>query len=199
MPFIASIDDERELLTRLQTGEEIAFDRLYHRYGNRIYGKILRLTKSVDVSQELLQDVFMKVWERRESVNPALPFKSYLFRIAEHLISDYYRRAAKDRRVYDHLLQVGMSYEHPFDAEQEHQLYQRNLERLQEAVGQLPQKCREVYTLCKIEGKSYREVASQLDMSTATISNHITKANKLIRRYLNIPVTAILILHCCLG
>src|SRR5690606_20225149 len=128
-----------------------------------------------------------------------LPFKSYLFRIAEHLISDYYRHVAKDRRAYDHLLQAGMSYEYPFDEEEEHQVYQRNLERLQEAVGQLPNKCREVYTLCKIEGKSYREVAVQLDMSTATISNHMTKANKLIRSYLNIPITAVLILQFCLG
>lgn len=199
MPFIDPIDDEKKLLTRLKVGEETAFDRLYHQYSNRIYGKLLRLTKSVEVSEELLQDVFMKVWEHRERIDPALSFKSYLFRIAEHLISDYYRHAAKDRRAYDHLLQVGMSHEHPFDKEQEHQLYQQNLERLQEAVGQLPQKCREVYTLCKIEGKSYREVALQLDMSTATISNHMTKANKLIRSYLNIPVTAILILQYCLG
>ncbi len=199
MPFIDPIDDEKKLLTQLKVGEETAFDLLYHRYSNRIYGKLLRLTKSAEVSEELLQDLFMKVWERRERIDPALPFKSYLFRIAEHLVCDYYRHAAKDRRVYDHLLQVGMSHERPFDEEHEHQLYQQNLDRLQEAVGQLPQKCREVYTLCKIEGKSYREVASQLDMSTATISNHMTKANKLIRSYLNIPVTAILILQFCLG
>ncbi|MEC3880514.1 RNA polymerase sigma factor [Parapedobacter sp. 10938] len=199
MPSIDSIDNEHELLTRLQNGDDTAFDGLYHRYSNRIYGRLLKLTRSVEISEELLQDVFMKVWEHRERINPALPFKSYLFRIAEHLISDYYRRAAKDRRVYDHLLHVGTAHEQPFDEEREHQLYQRKLDRLQEALGQLPRKCREVYTLCKIEGKSYREVASELDMSTATISNHMTKANKLIRSHLNIPATAILILQICLG
>lgn len=199
MPSIDPIDDEKKILALLQVGDENAFDCLYHQYSNRIFGKILRLTKSVEVSEELLQDVFMKVWERREGIDPALPFKSYLFRIAENLISDYYRRAAKDRRVYDHLLGAGTAHECPFDEEQEHQIYQQNLDRLQEAVGQLPQKCREVYTLCKIEGKSYREVASQLDMSTATISNHMTKANRLIRRYINASVTAVLILQSCLG
>ncbi|MGV3762962.1 RNA polymerase sigma factor [Parapedobacter sp.] len=199
MPSIDPIANEPELLARLKAGDDTAFDRLYHRYGNRIYGRLLKLTKSVEVSEELLQDVFMKVWEHRERIDPALSFKSYLFRIAERLISDYYRRAAKDRHVYDHLLQVGMAHEQPFDEEREHQLYQRKLDCLQDALGQLPRKCREVYTLCKIEGKSYREVASQLDMSTATISNHITKANKLIRSHLNIPATAILILQYCLG
>lgn len=199
MPSIDPITSEEELLVRLRTGDDTAFDSLYHRYSNRIYGRLLKLTRSVEISEELLQDVFMKVWEHRERINPALPLKSYLFRIAESLISDYYRRAAKDRRVYDHLLHVGTAHELPFDEEREHQLYQRKLDRLQEALGQLPRKCREVYTLCKIEGKSYREVASQLDMSTATISNHMTKANKLIRSHLNIPATAILILQICLG
>jgi len=199
MPSIDPIDNEKELLVCLRAGEEVAFDQLYQRYANRIYGKLLRLTRSAEVAEELLQDVFMKVWERRESLNPALSFRSYLFRIAEHLISDYYRLAAKDRRMYDYLLRAGMSHEHPFDEDAESQLYQQNWERLQEAVGQLPLKCREVYTLCKIEGKSYREVASQLDMSTATISNHMTKANKLIRSYLNVPATLLVFLHCCLG
>ncbi len=199
MPSIDPIVNEEELLARLRVGDDTAFDRLYHRYSNRIYGRLLKLTKSVEVSEELLQDVFMKVWEHRARINPALPFKAYLFRIAEHLISDYYRSAAKDRRVYDHLLLVGTAHEQPFDEEREYQLYQKRLDRLQEAVGQLPRKCREVYTLCKIEGKSYREVASQLDMSPATISNHMTKANKLIRSHLNVPATLVLILQCCLG
>ena len=199
IPSIDAIDNEQALLTQLQEGDATAFDQLYFRYSNRIYGRLLRMTKSVEVSEELLQDVFMKVWEHRDRINPALPFRAYLFRIAENLISDYYRRAAKDRRVYEHLLRVGTAHEQPFDEACEHQLYQKKLDRLQEALGRLPGKCREVYTLCKIEGKSYREVALQLDMSTATISNHMTKANKLLRLHLNIPAIVALIIQYCLG
>lgn len=198
MSKIGQLYNEKDLLIRLMEGDQTAFDQLYRHHANRIYGKLLKFTKSAEVSEELLQDLFMKVWEKRDGINPALPFKSYLFRIAEHLISDYYRRAAKDRKLYDHLLQAGTSYERPIDEESEDQRYQQKLERLQEAIEQLPPKCKEVYTLIKIAGKSYQEVAAQLGISAATISNQMTKANQLIRAYLNHPTTAIFVLQLCL-
>lgn len=190
---------ERDLLLRLRDGDYVAFDQLYSQYSNRIYGKLLKFTKSAETAEELLQELFMKVWEKREAINADLPFKSYLFRIAEHLISDFYRRAAKDRELYDHLLRAGITYEQAVDAERPDQVQQRQIEKLEGAIASLPQKCREVYVLCKIEGKSYQDAASQLGVSTSTISNHMTKANQIIRAYLAQPATALLLLHYCVN
>lgn len=199
-PFVMAYlphTDEKELLHGLQSGDYAAFDAFYALYSDRIYGKLLRFIKVPAHAEEMLQDVFMKVWEKRENIDPDKPFKAYLFRIAEHLISDFYRRAVKDQRLYAHLLHSASVAVHGMEDEDEGELYEQQWAQLNEAIAQLPPKARAVYVLCKIEGKSYQEVSEQLGISTATISNHITKANQLIRTYLQGPATALLILHYC--
>jgi RNA polymerase sigma-70 factor (family 1) len=171
--------DEKILLFQLKVGEEKAFEQLYHLYSLRLYGFLLKLVKDEEIAQDLLQDVFIKIWNKRETIDPEKTFRSYLFRIAENNVIDFFRKAACDKKLQSKLTAACTEiYSHI-----EETIYSReHTSMLNQAVNQLPPQCRLVFTLCKLEGKSYKEVSQILGISVATISNHLQKASRSIRQ-----------------
>ena len=78
--------EEYELLVALTKGDETAFECIYYRYSARIFANILRMVKSESLAQELLQEIFVKLWSKRHLINPQKPFTVYLLRIAENTV-----------------------------------------------------------------------------------------------------------------
>lgn len=172
---------ENEILTRLIRGDADAFSELYLTYSGMLYAKILRLTKCEETAKEILQELFLKIWEKRSQIDVDKPFKAYLFKIAKNLMYDHFRKVARDKILSDYLVSMAtLSYPHAEEAG----LYQERLECMANAIEQLPLARKTVFKLCKLEGKSYEEIASQLQISTSTISDHIVKANRSIKKYL---------------
>src|SRR5215213_1242421 len=87
--------EERDLLLMLRKGNEEAFEKIYQLYSPRLFGRLLKLVKSDAQAQEILQDVFLKLWEYRRSVDPEKSFHSFLFKIAENKVYDFFRKAAR--------------------------------------------------------------------------------------------------------
>lgn len=173
--------EDRDLLVQLRDGSHVAFQTLYHRYKMRLAGNLLRMLKSPEWVEEVLQDLFMRLWSHREQIDPERPIKAYLFRVAENLVRDMFRRAARDQRMQQHLLQaMSEAYLHV----EERLISQELKEELRMAIELLPPKRREVYVLCKLEAKSYEEVSQLLHISSGTVNDHIKKANLFLRRYL---------------
>ncbi|TZF84874.1 RNA polymerase sigma-70 factor [Pedobacter sp. BS3] len=173
--------DEEQLLVLLQSGDKKSFEELYHRYKVRIYGNLVKLTKSEDLAEELLQEVFIKVWCKRETIDPQRSFRSYLFKIAENLVYDLFRKAACDKKLEAHLMAVATEFYSHID---EMISNKESLALINEAVDQLPPQRKHIYTLCKLEGKSYEEVSRQLGISTSTVNDHIVKGSRSVREYL---------------
>jgi len=175
-------DDEnlKLLLQQLQQGSEQAFTILYDQYSKPIYRNILRLVKDEDVAQELLQDLFLKVWEIRQTIKLEGSFKSFLYKVAGNMVYMYFRKTAKDNRLIEKLIISYVDYE---TNNEETIISEENLDLLQIAIGTLSPQRKQIYTLCKLEGKSYEEVSNQLGISTSTISDHIVKANKTVKQY----------------
>ena len=98
--------DETLLLFRLKEGSERAFAGIYERYAGKIYQRLLNLLKDEDIADSLLQDVFLRIWERRELIDPEQPFKAYLFKIAENLVYDHFRKLSRDLKMQARLKQV---------------------------------------------------------------------------------------------
>nr|WP_121271281.1 RNA polymerase sigma-70 factor [Pedobacter schmidteae] len=174
--------NEVELLTRLGNGDKYAFELLYNQYKYRIAGNLLKLLKSEDLAEEILQDLFVKIWDTRKTIDPQKSFRSYLFRIAENMVMDYYRKASRDKRIQDKLMAAtAESYshieEHIFNKESELLLYN--------AIELLPPQRKQVFTLCKLEGKSYKEVSELLGISHSTINDHLLKSNRFLKQHLN--------------
>ena len=172
--------DEKEQLSRLKEGDQVAFEKIYDRYSTRVFQNTLRLTKSQDIAEELLQETFYRIWEKRSLIDTNKPIKAYLFRIAENLAYDHFRKIAKDKVLSQQLIDIASQY---YDHIDEMIESKENNQILQSAIAALPPKRREIFLLCKFEGKSYREVSVLLGISESTINDHIVKAMRFLKEY----------------
>lgn len=172
--------DEKFLLLQLKNGDERSFEILYNNYKFRIAGNLFKLLKSDDLVKEVLQELFFKIWEARAQIDPEKSFKSYLFRIGENLVYDYFRKVAKDKRLLAKI--VASSSELYFHIEED-MVGKEEVQRLQQAIDLMPPQRKMVFTLCKLEGKSYKEVENIMGINAKTISSHMLQANRFLRTY----------------
>ena len=173
--------DEKEMLLLLKQGHEAGFEKIYKLYSTRLFGNIFKMVKSDAIAQEILQEVFIKVWNNRTVIDPERSFRSYIFRIAENSVYDYFRNASRVKKMRTHILAVAIEQ---YDHIDELLLRKENNAILDKAISSLSPQRQLVFRLCKLEGQSYVEVGRELGISVSTISDHIVKANKTIREYL---------------
>src|SRR5690606_24014533 len=119
-----------------------------------------------------------KVWENRSQINAERSFQAYLYRIAENMVVDFFRKASRDHKLQLHLFSNAEEcYSHI-----EEQLVDKERKAIIDlAINELSPQCRLVFTLCKVEGRSYDEVSKMLKISPNTISNHLIKAKKQLK------------------
>lgn len=172
------LTDEKELLLRLQQGDHRAFNRLYDAFRDKLFGNLYHMLRDRDTVEELVQDLFMNVWNNREQIDPDRPIKAYLFRIAANLARNAMKRAYHDQRMRSAMVaSAGETYTHV----EEDLIREENTARLHRLLDQLPPQRRQVYVLCKLDGKTYKEVSAELGISEVTVNDHIKKANAYFR------------------
>ncbi|WP_167019593.1 RNA polymerase sigma factor [Chitinophaga sp. Cy-1792] len=173
--------DEKALVALLQAGQQAAFEKIYALYRERLLGYIFKLVKIEEVAGEVLQEVFIRVWTNRASIDKNLSFKSYIFRITENVVYDYFRKIARDRKLQTKLVAAATSdYRHV----EEDIIGKEERQLLHNVMEELPPIRRRVYQLQKLAGKSYQEIGQELNISSSTVSDHIQKANKYIQQRL---------------
>jgi len=172
------IDQEKQQLIKLIDGDEKAFDYFYNLYSLPIYRKLLKMIRVEFLAEEILQNVFIKLWDKRNLIDPEYGLKAYLYQIAQNLVYDFYRNLAREEK-----LQIEVkSMMTEISAEVEEKVYfNETRELLSKAIEQLPDQQKIVFRLCKLEGKSYEEVSKLLGISTSTINGHIVKATKKVK------------------
>ena len=170
----------KRLITELRNGDQLAFTELYNLYSKPLYRNILRLVKDADIAQELLQDLFLKIWEVRAKIKDEGSFKSFLYKVSGNLVYRHFRKIAQDNRLI-HRLTIDYIES---DANAETNIINReNNDLLQKAIGSLSPKRKLIYTLCKLEGKSHEEVSNELGISVSTVNNQIVKANRAVKQF----------------
>lgn len=173
--------NERTILQRLREGDHEAFGELFSTYSPVITGHLLRLLKVPELVEGLVQDTFLSLWEHRERIDPDKPIKAYIFRIAINNARDLFRRAAHDKRIRAMFYQtICEGYEH-IETEL---IRKENRDLLSSLLDRLPERQRNVYMLCKVDGLSYREVSGRLGISENTVNAHIKRANALLKQHL---------------
>lgn len=172
--------EEEVLLIRLKAGEKTAFNLLYDKYKYPITGNLLKLVKSEMLAEDILQNLFIKVWNIRASLDIEKSFRSYLFRIAENLVMDYYRQSTRDRKIRTMLK---FSSTEIYCHIEENIFTRESQELLYAAIELLPPKRKQVFILCKLEGRSYKEVSERLGISHSTINDHLYKAHLFLKDY----------------
>ncbi|MFD0792059.1 RNA polymerase sigma factor [Mucilaginibacter litoreus] len=173
--------DEQLLLRQLKEGNERAFTYFYDSHSAVIYRKLKKMVRVEELADELLQDVFVRLWDKRHLIDPEKPLRAYLFLIAQNLVYDFYRKLNRDERLQTAVLKdFTESYLHT-----EEELFAKETEELlHKAIDQLPAQQQLVFRLCKLEGKTYQQVSQELGISTATINTHIFRATKSIKEFM---------------
>jgi len=181
------------ILDEFRQGKESAFNTLYSIYFKPIYRKIYVMVKEEAVTDELVQDLFLKIWQKREDINATGSFESYLYKIAQNLVYDYFRKIAKDQRLTNYLLLNATDYYLHSD-----QLLEDKESRkiLMQAIDQLSPQRKQVFISCKLEGKSYEETGKEMGISVATVNSHMTQSFKQVKGYMasqyDLPLLAVL-------
>lgn len=169
---------EKELLRLLHCGDMQAFDLLYHRYSPTIYANILKFMRDETVAEDLLQDVFVRIWENRLRIDPEQSFAAFLFTCSRNITFNFKRRLKLEMESAVRLAQAAPEGENTIDRVLESKEAQAWVEQL---LDKLPQQRQKIFRLSKLEGKSYQEIAEELGISVATVRDHIVKANKFMR------------------
>ncbi len=171
----------RILLSQLREGNECAFEQLYHMHSGMLLANIRSLVKDREASCDLLQDLYVKVWEYRQTIDLDKSYEAFLFTVARNLVYDHLRKIALDRKKRLELMNIVLeSYPHV----EEHMIAKEQEGLLANAVNRLPEQCRRVYKLSKLEGKSHQEISHILRISLATVNNHMVRANREVRSFL---------------
>ena len=176
-----SFPTDYELVERLQEGNVEAFDLFYEKYSGKLYSFSLKYLRSTDEAEELVQSVFLKIWENRKHIDKELSFKSYLFTIAYNDICKLFRKRSYLQKFIGDTL-----YENRFSStETEDKIdFQSVLSRVDQIVEKLPERQKNIFRKSRHEGKSSKEIAEELSLSPGTVDNYISEALKLIRKRL---------------
>jgi len=175
--------DERSLVSSIAADDQQAFAALFEHYRNKIYTVAFSLTDSKQAAEEIVQDVFVKVWLTRKELPAVEKLDAWLFIIARNMIFSFLRREAVKAKNQRHaavgLLPSGSPQE-AFDKLDEKEL--RGL--LLQAVDQLSTQQKQVYLLSKEEGMKQQKIAEQLNIAPQTVKKHLQYAMRNIRAYI---------------
>ncbi|WP_084239533.1 RNA polymerase sigma factor [Pedobacter africanus] len=172
---------QKDLLVKLSHGDEQAFNALYKAYSPPLYYRVLRMVKNADIADELLQELFIKLWDKRNTLDTEKSFQAYMYTVAQNLVYNYFRKVANDQSLIQSL--IVNSADHYLDG-QELLENKETAGILQKAIDQLSPQRKQAFQLCKIEGRSYDEAAGIMGISVATVNSHITKSLQTIKAYL---------------
>jgi RNA polymerase sigma-70 factor (ECF subfamily) len=178
----ATVDvDEKKLLERLRAGDEAALESLVRKYYGGLMSFLSHLLGSSDAAEDVLQVLWLRLWERRESLDIHGSLRVYLFRGAKNLAIDTLRREKLEQRIGHQLVNAETVSHHTDDVAT---IFERDELALAiaDAINALPARCREVFILSRDGGMSYKEIAETLGVSVNTVNTQITRAGAAIRR-----------------
>lgn len=170
-----------QILSRVINGDEAAFAQIYTHFRSPAVKFCTLLLKDQDEAENVTQDVFAKIWDRRVQINPDYSFQSYLFVSLRNQIFDQFKKLEKDQKLRQQYIDR-MNIWTSDDSEDK----EDHFRAIQDAVNSLSEKRKRIFKLNVEEGKSYREIAVFLNISTNTVKNQLIKAKQILRQQVNI-------------
>lgn len=169
------------LLVGLKRGDHTAFKNIFDTYVQKVFHYIYGYVKNRQIAEDCTQDVFKKLWEKREKLNESGNLEGLLFKLCYHQVIDHYRSEKRSViKVADgNIIECAdkQNTDNKIEADQLQALYH-------EAINQLPQKRKEVFLMSKEEGMSNKEIASKLSISVKTVENQMTSSLHFIKGFL---------------
>lgn len=175
------IHNEPFLVIQLRSGNHNAFRKLFDFYRNDLYKYSLSMVHSKTYAEEIVQDVFLKVWIKRTSLKPEMSFRAYVFTITRNKTLKFLKKAANNRKMREAVFYASQKTTNST----EHTVRDSELEVLKnKALNKLPPKRLLIFKMSRNEGKSYETIATELQISPHTVRNQMSKALETLRETL---------------
>ncbi|WP_266365830.1 RNA polymerase sigma factor [Tellurirhabdus rosea] len=166
-------------------GDQVAFAELYNHYRTPALRFCTSILKDEEEAENILHEVFIKIWERRAQINPELNFNSYLFTCLRNLAFDYLRKMEKSEWLKQQYLERMEA-----TREEDYDVAEARLEHLQAAIGSLSEKRRQILRLTVEKEMSYQEISDLLRISKNTVKNQLVKARQFLREKMEVATLA---------
>ncbi|MGV8093955.1 MAG: RNA polymerase sigma factor [Mangrovibacterium sp.] len=184
--------EEKLLVQSFIQGDEKAFEILFEKYHRRLYGFLYSLLKSTEDAEEIVQDTFVKIWEKRHRFREEYTFESFLFKIAKNSFLNHNRKKINTRIFHE---QYDLMFDLKQNTTEDYLLFKETQEIIDSIINEMPPKQREVFILQKVEGLSRKEIAEKLGISVITVDSHLLKANAHLKENLK-KYSLLLLLYC---
>jgi RNA polymerase sigma-70 factor (ECF subfamily) len=174
-------ENERIIVERLREGDIESFEIIYNDYFELLYLFSRKYLRNDAEAEELIQQVFLKVWEKRESINPDLSFKAFIFKT---VLNDVYNHIRKKRyeKITSNIYHESLPN---YNESTQESIFYRNLkEKIDKLINNLPPKRREIFMLSRKSGLSNDDIADALDLSVRTVENQIHRALNYLKKNL---------------
>lgn len=176
--MFSELSNDEILIANLVKGDEIAFRSIYDQYYKKIYQFAYSFIKNREQSEEILQETFLALWKRRESLNPSLPIAPILFTVCKRLVIDTFRKSMSAEKYRVEVTEK-LNVLHTDTSEK---IEFSDLKRVVDhIIAELPQQQQAVLKLKKFDELSYDEISERLNISKNTVKNHLMAALKTLR------------------
>ena len=175
--FSMEFQDE-QIALRLSKRDEAAFEQVFKTHYKNLHAYAFTMLKDQDEAEEMVQQVFFKLWERSEHLSFSGSIAAYLYRAVHNESLNF----IKHQKVKaGHQMHVAYSMKNKSEQAQPKMIRKELENKFREALNELPEQCRTVFQLSRFEDMKYKEIADKLDISVKTVENHMGKALKLLR------------------
>ncbi|MGQ8338811.1 RNA polymerase sigma-70 factor [Sunxiuqinia sp. A32] len=191
-------DKSTALFTLVKSGDNKALEELFKRTFPRLFDFAFKITKDDKVAEDIVQDVFIKVWEKKSDIE-SINIEGYLFRLVRNQCLDYIKhiKVTSEKEVELHSLKrIEELYRIDFIRDEPYLLIQEELKlEIERTIDSLPPRCKEVFILSKIDGLKNREIAEKLQINVKNVERHLARAAKTFKdKFTNDLPIAIVIL-----
>ncbi|WP_257657794.1 RNA polymerase sigma factor [Parapedobacter lycopersici] len=176
------LPSESAELIALASGDAAAFNAVYRRHYKAVYANIFKLVKKTEHAEDILQDVFVSLWQNRFKIRSDRPVAGWLFVVSYHKALTFLKQAVRRPEEY---VDSYVRFESLLDDEtHDEAVFEQRLNAIEEAVESLSARRKAVFRLCRLEGKTNEEAADMLDLSTETVKDYLKHATKAIKVYI---------------
>ena len=183
MPNINKLSkkQDKELVELLMTGSQEALGELYVRYKKRLFYACYQYVRNKDDAEDIVQDIFLQLWEKRHDLNPELSFSGYVRTIAQNTTLKLFRHFDVHSRFAQNIL---MNETDSTNETEDAIIDNDYVKLLNELIERLPPRQKEIFRLSRIEGLSHQEISKQMNISVENVRNQVSLALKKIKSQL---------------
>ena len=191
---MTSTHTDKLLIQGIISGNASDFRVMYDRYRDKLYTYGLKITKSEEAAEEIVHQVFLKIWTYRENLNPDLSFNALLYKITKNFALNFLEKVSRSAALRQELYYY---FDHLHTTTEDEIIYDDYIHLVEKAVDLLPPQRKRIFQMHRTEGMSYKEIAEALHLSKGTVKNHMILSLKFLKKYLHIH-TDLTFLYLCL-